>query len=283
MSSAATAVRAYTGSAPEPVEWRVLEEIFDAIFGSDVRDLKRWPETMHEVHARWTDAAGVEHEAESLEAVREAYQGLETFRLSFSSWRADGKPCSFEHWPGVDARASVFVQGPPDEIDGIFAPVLAAFPLQRRVVFVSWSGEHSKRVADVLRVVIESRLPTGGEVFFSPRMRPGASPMQEMLERNLLATDAHVVVLTEESAKSPWVTWEAAASWARGKALVPIFVDVRPEDVNGPLKLLAQGVRLDEERELERGISEVLSAVGGHGDRPLSTDELASIRRAATM
>jgi hypothetical protein len=49
MSSAATAVRAYSGSAPEPVEWRVLEEIFDAIFGSDVRDLKSWPERMHHV------------------------------------------------------------------------------------------------------------------------------------------------------------------------------------------------------------------------------------------
>jgi hypothetical protein len=79
MAGSATAARSYSGSAPEPVPWSTLEEIFDSMFGHDVRDLRRWPETMHNIYADWTDSRGVEHDANTLDDVRQAYERKQAF------------------------------------------------------------------------------------------------------------------------------------------------------------------------------------------------------------
>ena len=129
--------------------------------------------------------------------------------------------------------------------------------------FLSWSSDRSRRGAEALRALIAPRLPTGGEVFFSLEMQPGAPALREMLDLNLRETDVHVVVVTRESAVSPWVIWETASSWGRGKTIVPFFVDVRPSEVAGPLRHVAQGVRVDDLRGLERGIRAVVEAADG--------------------
>jgi hypothetical protein len=166
-------------------------------------------------------------------------------------------------------------------VDEMIAPVLAAFPLQRRDVFLSWSRAASRKVATALGDVIRARLPAAAEVFLSPDIPPGANPQKEMLDRNLLVADVHVVVLTKESAKSPWVIWETAASWGRRKPVIPVFVDVQPEEIDGPLAQLAQGVHLGDPKDLGRGLREVLDAVGGDVDQPLTAEEFESVRRAA--
>lgn len=90
-----------------------------------------------------------------------------------------------------------------------------------------------------------------------------------------MATDAHVAVITPEAAKSAWVMWEAAASWARGKPVIPVFVDVAPEEVPGPLRLVAQGVAL---ADVGEAVAALLGAVGGKADEPLSDEELLTLQ-----
>jgi TIR domain len=164
----------------------------------------------------------------------------------------------------------------------LISPVVAAFPLQRSVLFISWSGSRSRRVAEALRDLIEPRMPPGGEVFFSPAgITPGKDPLKVMMDQNLLVADAHVVVVTREAAESHWVTWEVASSWARGKTVIPLFVGVEPHEVEGPLKHLVQGARLEDATELTRAIRELVSAVDGQADSPLSAEEFASLTKAA--
>jgi len=80
-----TASRSYSGNSDEPVPWDALEQIFDAMFGSDAQSLRSWPETMNNVSAQWRDEAGVTHKAASLAEVREAYERQDTYDLRF--WR----------------------------------------------------------------------------------------------------------------------------------------------------------------------------------------------------
>jgi hypothetical protein len=264
------------------VEWSVLEKIFIALFGREARSLKTYPETLQSVWARWVDANGVEHTATALSEVAEAYSRQETFGVTFSGRSERREMCSFEYWPGGEPRARVIVQGPPEEVGAMIAPVRAAFPFQRSVLFISWSGSRSRRVAEVLRELIERRMPPGGEVFFSPAGIPaGENPLKVMLDRNLLVADAHIVVVTREAADSYWVSWEVASSWARGKTVIPLFVGVEPNEVERPLKHLVQGARLEDATELTRAIGELVSAVGGQADSPLSAEEFASLRQAA--
>jgi hypothetical protein len=190
--------------------------------------------------------------------------------------------CSFEYLPGAEPPlAQARVQGPPEEVDAMIAPVKAAFPFQRSVLFLSWGGAQSRRVAEALRDLLEPKVPPGADIFFSPEIRPGENPLEEMMDRNLRVADAHIVVVTPDAAKRHWVTWEVASSWGRQKPVIPLFVGVDPNKVEGPLQHLVQGVKLDDAKQLTRAIEVVVSAVGGQVDSPLSAEEFASLKRAA--
>lgn len=283
MTPVARASRSYRGTAPEPVEWSVLDGIFVAIFGDEARSLKTWPETLQTVQARWVVGDDVEHTATALSEVAEAYSRGEIAFVTFSGQSERGEWCWFGYWPvGGPPRAEVTVRGPPNEVDAMIEPVVAAFPLQRSVVFISWSRPRSRRVAEALRDVIQPRMPPGGEVFFSPAgIRPGENPLKVMMDQNLLVAHAHVAVVTREAAGSQWVTWEVAASWARRKTVIPLFVRIEPQEVEGPLKHLVQGARLEDASELTRAIEALVSAVGGRVDSPLSAEEFAALTKAA--
>jgi hypothetical protein len=264
------------------VEWSVLEKIFIAIFGHEARSLKTYPDTLQSVYASWVDADSVEHTATTLSEVEEAYRRQETAIVRFNGKSQRLEWCSFNYRPGgKPPRAAVDVRGPPGEVDAMIAPVEEAFPLQRSVLFLSWSGSRSRRVAEVLSNLLERKMPPGAEIFFSPEIRPGANPLKEMMDRNLLVADAHIVVVTREAGDAPWVTWEVASSWGRQKTVIPLFVGVDPNDVEGPLKHLVQGVKLEDRKQLTRAIEVLVSALGGTVDSPLSPEEVASLQHAA--
>jgi hypothetical protein len=212
-----------------------------------------------------------------------AYLQGETYLVTFSGRSERRELCSFEYWPGGEPRAQAIVHGPPEDVEAMIAPVVAAFPFQRSVLFISRSnrGSRSHRVAEALMDLIKPKLPPGGEVFFSPEIRPGESPLNVMMDQNLLVADAHIAVVTRDAAKSHWVTWEVASSWARQKTVIPLFVGVEPKDVEGALRHLVQGVKLEDAKQLTRAIEELLSAVGGKVDSPLSAEEFAPLTRAA--
>lgn len=274
-----TARRAWYGRAQEPVPWSSLEAVFDAIFGSDLHGLERYPASLHNVHASWTDADGVEHEAETLAEVQRAYLAERTARVSFSGWRGDGKPCEFEYQPagpsGAEARA--FVQAEPESGESMIAPVRSAFPIQRRVVFISWSGEVAESVAKTLRGILEPRMPSGGEVFLSTGLRPGSQPVRTMLD-TLLAADVQIPVLTQRSKERPWLLWETAASWARRVLVVPLLIDIEPHEMPGPMPHETQAVRLD---HADQVVEQVVEAVGGTATK-LSPEEREALHVAAS-
>jgi hypothetical protein len=225
--------------------------------------------------------AAVGEKPMAVDNVAEAYSREETALITFRGNSERLEWCSFSYWPGGEPRAEAFVQGPPEEVDAMIAPVKAAFPFQRSVLFLSWSGPQSRRVAEALRDLLEPKTPPGADIFFSPEIRPGENPLKEMMDRNLLVADAHIVVVTRDAAKSHWVTWEVASSWGRQKTVIPIFVGVDPNDAEGPLQHLVQGVKLDDPTRLTRAIEVVVSALGGEVDSPLSAEEFDSLRRTA--
>jgi hypothetical protein len=282
VTQVARASRSHSGTAPDPVEWSVLEEIFIAIFGREARSLQTSLQTLQSVQALWVLANGDEHTATTLSEVAEAYSREETYQVRFSGRSERLEWCSFEYWPGGERpRAAAIVRGPPDEVDDMIAPVIAAFPVQRSVLFISWSGPLGKRVAEALRDLIEPKMPPGGEVFFSPEIPAGENPLKVMLDKNLKVADAHVAVVTPDAVESHWVIWEVAASWARRKTLIPLFVRLDPTEVKGPLQRLVDGVKLDNATQLTRAIDQLVSAVGGKSGSPLSAEDFTSLQQAA--
>jgi hypothetical protein len=277
----------WSGSAPEPISWETLVEIFDALFGASFHGLPEWPAVAGHTTARWTDATGTTYKLEHLDELRGPYEQGRTGAIKFEAF-ATGEQSAFTYSPGAPRpRARAFLTAAPEGIEGRMAPVQAAFALpfegtEQPVIFLSWGGELSKSVAEMLQVILEERFPTS-KVFFSPEsIEIGDDPMFQIFELHLLRTDALVVVLTTESASRAWLIWETAAVWARGRLVAPIYVDIDPEHVPGPLSLKAQGARVGSRHDVDRLIGKVGEAVGDSESHTLSDQEWRLLSESTT-
>lgn len=152
---------------------------------------------------------------------------------------------------------------------------------RKPVLFLSWGKEASHRVASTLYSLLVARLP-GVEVFFSSEsILPGDNPQQRMFDGALLPASALLAVLTTESANSAYVIWETAAAWGRDQLVIPLFVNVAPADVPGPLALVVQGVHLADRHHLD-GALRLLGARFGITDvSPLTEVEFEALLASA--
>jgi TIR domain len=103
-------------------------------------------------------------------------------------------------------------------------------------VFISWSGELSKLLAEALRKWLPRTLQTV-KPYFTPDDIEKGSKWDAEISKELEATDICIIALTRDSLKSQWIAFEAGAiSRTVEKARVcPIVFDIEPTDIQGPL------------------------------------------------
>ena len=154
---------------------------------------------------------------------------------------------------------------------------VVAEPEQEPILFISWSRGRSRTVAEKLVPLLEARLP-GVEVFFSPiSIEPGTDPSRRLFDEGLLRSSALLVVLTPSSASSAYVIWETASAWALKKLVIPLFVEIEPADVPGPLIGKVQGVHLSDRNDVDRAIRLFAIHFGVVTPEDLSDEEYQSL------
>ena len=102
-------------------------------------------------------------------------------------------------------------------------------------LFISWSGDRSKYVAEVLRDwipnVIQSVRP-----FVSSQDIGKGSRGEIVLAEELENADYGVICLTPENLQKPWILFEAGALSKNKNAVVAtLLIDLRSTEVKGPL------------------------------------------------
>ena len=103
-------------------------------------------------------------------------------------------------------------------------------------VFISWSGEQSNKIAEILNKWIPSVIQAV-EPFYSPEdIAKGSRPFNE-LSQKLDDSNIGILCLTKENINSSWIMFEAGAlSKNFGTAKVcPLLFGVKPTDIKGPL------------------------------------------------
>jgi hypothetical protein len=114
-------------------------------------------------------------------------------------------------------------------------------------VFISWSGEPSRLIAKALtewlRPVVQHIEP-----WMSDEQIRSGTRWREVIGKALDATDFGIICLTQANQHEAWLVFEAGALAKRLEVarLVPLFIDLAPSDVTGPLEGW-QGQRLDRE------------------------------------
>jgi hypothetical protein len=103
-------------------------------------------------------------------------------------------------------------------------------------VFISWSGETGREIAEVLHRWLPSVIQAV-KTYLSPHeVNPGARWSSE-IALELETSNVGLIVVTRESVQAPWIMFEAGAlskHIGRGK-VAPILFGIDPADIKGPL------------------------------------------------
>src|SRR3954470_11608790 len=103
-------------------------------------------------------------------------------------------------------------------------------------VFISWSGELSRKVATILRPWIKCVLQAT-EPFMSAEDIDKGSLWFNALNDQLADTAVGIICLTRENVSQPWILFEAG-SLAKGLSTPQVctfLIDLAPKDLKAPL------------------------------------------------
>ena len=123
-------------------------------------------------------------------------------------------------------------------------------------VFLSWSGDRSKALANALKVwlplVLHYVEPWVSESDIDAGARWG-----EAVAKQLDGCNFGILCITKENVNAPWILFEAGAlaKMLDGSRLIPLLLDVDFSDITGPLAQF-QGKKLD-----SNGMLEVVSSI----------------------
>lgn len=103
-------------------------------------------------------------------------------------------------------------------------------------LFISWSGELSKEISEILRqwipAVIQAAKP-----YYSPDDITKGTRWNSEISKELDASKIGIICLTKENLESPWIMFEAGAlsKNLEQSKVCPLLFGIEPSDIKGPL------------------------------------------------
>lgn len=103
-------------------------------------------------------------------------------------------------------------------------------------IFISWSGERSRQVAECLKWWLQAAIHATTPWISTKDIERGAM-WSSQIGAQLKETSNGIICLTRENQNAPWILFEAGAL-AKGletSRIYTLLIDLNPEDVRGPL------------------------------------------------
>ena len=135
-------------------------------------------------------------------------------------------------------------------------------------VFVSWSGELSKKYASFLKIWLEQCIQSV-EVFFSAEDIEKGETWHTKLSNELRDTNFGIVCLTSENVNAQWIHFEAGAlSKMLDSRVATLAINVNFSDIKGPLSTF-QATKLEKD-----DIFKLLQSINNSQEKALSEGKL---------
>lgn len=127
-------------------------------------------------------------------------------------------------------------------------------------VFISWSGERSRKLAEVLKgwlpAVIQALKP-----YFTPDDIEKGARWNNEISKELEQSSVGIICLTRANLQAPWLMFEAGAlaKSIEKSRVIPLLFDVKPLDLQGPLlQFQAASFKRDDIKKVMKTINAAL-------------------------
>jgi hypothetical protein len=127
-------------------------------------------------------------------------------------------------------------------------------------VFISWSGERSRKLAEVLKgwlpAVIQALKP-----YFTPGDIEKGARWNNEISKELEQSSVGIICLTRDNLQAPWLMFEAGAlaKSIEKSRVIPLLFGVKPLDLQGPLlQFQAASFKRDDMKKVMKTINAAL-------------------------
>ena len=105
-------------------------------------------------------------------------------------------------------------------------------------VFVSWSGELSCQIAEVLKKWIPCIIQSV-DVFFSPEDIEKGDNWDKTISSELSECKYGIICLTSDNTSAPWINFEAGAiAKSLDSKVTALMVNIKPSDIKGHCRVI---------------------------------------------
>jgi hypothetical protein len=127
-------------------------------------------------------------------------------------------------------------------------------------IFLSWSGEKSKALAETLRDWLPDVVQSVEPFVSTQDISIGDRPLS-VLASELEATSFGIVCVTQQNKLTPWITFEAGAlsKIVDTSKVIPLLLDLKVSDLTGPLSQF-QAVDAGDEMQVFKLIKAIAAA-----------------------
>jgi len=135
-------------------------------------------------------------------------------------------------------------------------------------VFISWSGERSKQVAELFKWWLKCVVQASDPWVSTQDIESGSVWFNE-IGTQLADTSIGIICLTNENKDKPWILFEAGAltKGLSTSRVIPFLIDLEPHDIHPPLS------QLNAVSPTEQGLFAIAGTVNSQIKEPnLSTD-----------
>ena len=141
----------------------------------------------------------------------------------------------------------------------------------RMKVFISWSGELSKAIAESIKKWLPCIIQAA-DVFFSPEDIEKGEQWDTKISKELLECHYGIVCLTEENVSAPWIHFEAGAlAKTLDSRVATLMINVSPTDIKGPLSRY-QATKLNKE-----DFFQLIENINTQSDEPIKSEVLKTL------
>lgn len=108
-----------------------------------------------------------------------------------------------------------------------------SFKQSNKKVFISWSGDTSKKCAEYYKYLLEQIYNTNNDIFISTDISLGKPSLKEIVKA-LNECNIGIFFITEESQNRAWLNFEAGAIYKADNAntlIIPIYVDITRDEL----------------------------------------------------
>ncbi len=137
-------------------------------------------------------------------------------------------------------------------------------------VFVSWSGNLSKKIADAVNKWLPCLLQTV-EVFYSPDDIEKGENWDQKISNELANCKFGIICLTPENVSAPWINFEAGAiAKSLESHVATLMININPSDIKGPLSRY-QATKLERE-----DFFRLIQDINNNSDSPILSERISN-------